>query len=294
MLKKRGLLVAAVLGLLVLGTGVAYAAGEQPPDGLRAGGKITDIDLGASSFTIETLRNGELTVIVSDSTQFHSREGDIQGLEDLEVGMPVHVAGKPGSTGEVLADVVAVGKPGERQDRFRFRGEITDVAASDGSFTLKTLEGEKVEIHVSDRTRFRGRDDSIQGIEDLEVGMLSQVQGLKGPEGKLNALLVGAGAPGDRPDVRAIGEISTIGDRSFTLENRQGRSLTFKVDESTKYRSRDGAATSFEDLEVGMKAVVTGDEIGEGSYKAIMVGVGVPQAAPERRPQTPLQTGPGV
>src|SRR3990170_4746031 len=291
MWKKRGILIAAVASLMVLSTGVAYAADEQPPDGVRAAGKVVNVDLGASSFTIDTLRKGELTVIVSDTTQFRSREDDIEGLDDLEEGMPVIVAGMPGSSGEILADVVAVGKPGERPTRFRHRGEITGVAPDDGTFTLKTLAGEEVEIHVGDRTRFRSRDDSIQGIDDLESGMLAHVQGLKGPGGELNALLVAVGNPEDRPDVRAIGEITAIENQSFTLETRNGRSLTFEVDDSTKYHSRDGSVTSFDDLEVGMKAVVVGDEIDEGQYKAIAVGAGAPQGAPQGERPVPAPAG---
>jgi len=294
MWKKRGILIAVVVSMMVWGTGVAYAADEQPPGGERAAGKIVNIDLGASSFTINTLRKGELTVIVSDTTQFRSREGEIEGLADLEAGMPVIVAGIPGSSGEILAEVVAVGKPGERPTRFRYRGEITGVAPDDGTFTLKTLVGEEVEIRVGDRTRFRSRDGSIQGIDDLEVGMLALVQGLKGSGGELNSLLVAAGNAEDRPDVRAIGVITAIENRSFTLETRQGRSLMFEVDDSTKYRSRDGSVTSFEDLEVGMKAVVAGDEIDTGHYKAIAVGAGAPQGAlqGERPGQAPA--GPGI
>lgn len=294
MWKKRGILIATVVSMMVLGTGVAYAADEQPPDGVRAAGKIVDVDLGASSFTIDTLRKGELTVIVSDTTQFRSREGEIEDLADLEAGMPVIVAGKLGSSGEILAEVVAVGKPGERPMRFRYRGEITGVAPNDGTFTLKTLAGEEVEINVGDRTRFISRDDSIEGIDDLEAGMLALVQGLKGTGGELNALLVAAGNAEDRPDVRAIGVITTIENRSFTLETRQGRSLKFEVDDSTKYRSRDGSVTSFEDLEVGMKAVVVGDEIDGGHYKAIAVGAGVPQGGPQGERPVQAPAGPGV
>jgi hypothetical protein len=178
--------------------------------------------------------------------------------------------------------------------RFRYRGEITGVAPDDGTFTLKTPAGEEVEITVGDRTRFRSRDDSIQGIDDLEVGMLALVQGMKGSGGELNALLVAAGNAEDRPDVRAIGVITAIGSRSFTLETRQGRSLSFEVDDSTNYRSRDGSVTSFEDLEVGMKAIVVGDEIDAGHYKAIVVGAGVPQGAPQGERPSQAPAGPGV
>ncbi len=294
MLKKQSLLIVAVLSLLMLGAGVAYAADEQPPAGLRAAGKVTGVNLAANTFKIETLRNGELTVAVTQTTEFRSRAGDVQGLEDLETGMPVVVAGQRGAEGEVLASVVAVGEPGDRPSCFRARGEITSVAVSDGIFTLKTRTDEELEIHVSDRARFISRDNSVQGIDDLEVGILAQVLGLKGPDGQLNALRVAAGSPEDRPDLRVMGQITLIASDSFTLDNRQGRSITFVVDASTQYRSRDGSVVSFDDLEVGMTAAVAGDRLDDGAYKAVVVGVGSPQETPARPPLAPRPGSPGV
>lgn len=294
MLKKQGLVIACILGLLALSAGVAYAADDPPPGGLRVVGKVTSIDPGTESFTLEALRKGELTVHVSSATKFRSRDGDIHGLGDLEVGMPVVVAGTPVGDGELQADVVTVGKPGERPGRFRLRGEITGISLSDGVFTLKTPSGEEVHVRVSERTRFFSRDDSIHGIEDLEVGMFALAQGVKGPEGQLNALRVAAGSPEDRPDIRSLGVVTAVGEGSFTLESRQGRSLTFEVDESTRYRSRDGSVTSFDDLEVGMHVAVFGDKVSEGTYKAIVIGVGLPKGAPEGDSPVPPPAAPGA
>lgn len=294
MLKRQGLLIAAVLSVLISGAGVAYAAGEQPPAALRAAGKVTGIDLGASSFTIETLRDDELTVVVTDGTQFRSRTGEIQGLEDLEQGMPVVVAGERDAQGELVADVVGVGTPGDRVSRFRAGGEVTRISVSEGVFTLKTRADKELEIQVSDRTRFLSRDNSVQSIDDLDVGMLAQVQGLKGPEGQLHALRVAVGSPGDRPDIRATGQITAIADSSFSLETRQGRTFTFAVDATTRYRSRDGSMTSFDDLEVGMTVTVAGDELDDGKYRAIMIGVASSQRTPSGTAQAPEPLNPGV
>lgn len=296
MVNKRGLLIAAIACVLVLGTGVAYAADDPPPEtaGARAAGKLTAIDLSASSFTMETLREKELTVVVSSSTEFRSRNEAIDGLEDLETGMPVIVVGTPNSKGELLANIVGVGKPGGAQRRFRLQGEIASVGSGEDIFSLRLRDGQELEIHVGEGTRFISRDGSIHGLEDFEAGMLARVQGLKRPDGQLQALVVAAGSPEDRPDIRAAGEITALQDGAFILAGRQGRSVTFNVDEATKYRSRDGNVLSFEDLEVGMKVVATGDEISEGTYRAIMVGVGAGQGAPAASPRGPLSGGPGA
>jgi hypothetical protein len=294
MLKKQGLLILAALGILAWGTGAAYAADDQPPAGQRAVGRISAIDLGADTFTLETLRQSELAVHVTRGTEFRSRAGDVQGIEDLETGMPVVVSGQLDANGELLADVVGVGKPGERPVRFQVRGEITSVEPSGATFSLKNPLGIELEIHVSESTRFLSRDDSITGIDDLQVGMLAQVRVLRGTNGQLNALRAAVGSPEDRPDIRALGEITDIGDNVFTLNTRQGRTLTLAVDGTTRYHSRDGSVTSFEDLQVGMKIAVAADQLSDGTYKAIAVGVGGPEAEPLQLPQIPHPAGPGV
>ena len=54
--------------------------------------------------------------------------------------------------------------------------------------------------------------------------------------------------------------------------------LTFTVDGSTTYKSRDGSIESFEDLQLGMIAAVGGKELGNGDLKAIVVGATLPKS----------------
>jgi hypothetical protein len=294
MSKKQNLLIITVLALLTMGTGVAYAGDDQPPAGHGAAGRIGAIDLSADTFALETMRQGELAIRVTESTEFRSRAGDIEGIEDLEAGMPVVVAGQLGADGELTADVVGLRRPAVRPARFQVRGQITSVDVSDQTFTLKDPAGREFEIRVGERTRFVSRDDSITGIDDLQVGMLAQVQGLRGLAGRLDALRVAAGSAEGRPHIRPIGEITDIGDDSFTMNTRQGRSLTLLVDEMTRYRSRDGSVNSFKDLKVGITVAVAADEMSDGTYKAIVVGVGARRAEPSPVPQSPQSAGPAA
>jgi hypothetical protein len=202
--------------------------------------------------------------------------------------MRLIVAGDADSKGQLLADIIATGKLVNRQERLGLGGEITGIATSDSSFTLKTRDGTEREIHVSDRTRFISRNDDIQGIDDLEIGTICRVRGVNGPDGQLNASVVAAGSPEDRPDIRAVGEITAIGDGSFTLESRQGRSLVLAVDGSTRFLSRDGHVTGLDDLQVGMRAAVAAEGAEDGTYKAIVVWVGTAEQRPESGlPSTP-------
>lgn len=284
-------------------TALMVAAGK-PGDAsnlMRAAGMITAI--GDRTFTIRSREGQELTFAVGERTRFRSRDGSVQSFEDLKTGMGALVIATKGDGDLPLALLVAAGKPKDHPDRFRFAGEITRVTPGQNSFELKTREGEVKTIQVSDRTRFRSRDGSIQSIHDLKQGMLALVAGVKSEEGDLMALLVAAGDPKDRPrppktDVRAAGQIVDLGHRSFSLKTRDGRTLTFLVTESTAFRSRDGSVKSFEDLKVGMLAIVGAEESEDGHLVAVWVGVGKArrdrpgQEPPDRGLRPPLQERP--
>ena len=79
---------------------------------------------------------------------------------------------------------------------------------------------------------------------------------------------------------RAAGKISAVGSSSLTIENRAGESKTFVVDGNTIIRSRSGSISSFDDLEVGMMAVVRGSTLDDGRQLARWLGVGQPPTAP--------------
>lgn len=166
-------------------------------------------------------------------------------------------------------------------ERFRYAGEITGVEPGQGTFSLLTRAGEQLEFQTGERTHYRGPDGSVQGIDDLEPGMKAMVAGIK-KEGVLQALLVAAGNPEDRParprvDVRAAGRVDSKGDGSFTLMTREGELLTFAVTQDTHYKG----IGSFEELEFGMFAAV-GAKQTDGDLVAIWVAA---RQAPEDRPR---------
>ncbi|MGH2619503.1 MAG: DUF5666 domain-containing protein [Anaerolineales bacterium] len=167
------------------------------------------------------------------------------------------------------------------RNRFRYAGEIAGVVAGQGTFTLLTRAGEELEFQTSDRTHYRSPDGSVQDIHDLKKGMKALVAGIK-DEGVLNALLVAAGNPEDRPDrprfdLRVVGRVESKGDGSFTLLTRQGEQLTLKVTDDTHYKG----IGSFGELAVGMHAAV-GAKNTDGELVAIWVAA---RNAPEDRPR---------
>jgi hypothetical protein len=162
------------------------------------------------------------------------------------------------------------------RDEVRRVGVIQTVDLPGKTFTLRTLTGGDVHVHVTGSTEFRSPEGAISGFDDLEQGMRAQVVGKERGAGTIQAtLIVVARAEDLPPTVRVRGEISSVNPASgsFVLQAGDGRSITFKIIERTAFRSRDGSIQSLEDLEPGMKAMVVGVEQ-EGSWNALLVAAG--------------------
>ncbi|MCH7587670.1 MAG: hypothetical protein IIC78_06500 [Chloroflexi bacterium] len=276
---------------------VAAGLPEDVPDARRVSGVIESVNVGEGMFTLETKDGEQLQFVVNDRTRFRSRDQSINGLEDLEPGMAAIVGAVEQTEGPPLALIVGAGKLQDDRERIKVVGEITNVVPGQGTFDLTTHDGNDLTFHVVDKTVFRSRDGSIEDIYDLKAGMKAIVVAIKGEDGNLNAMLVAAGNPEDVPqvDIKAAGEITVLGDRSFTIQTRNQGSLTFSVDGSTIFKSRNGEVTGFDDLQIGMYVGVGAKELGSGQLKAIFVGVarshqrsdsdadGRPRSAPEGR-----------
>ncbi|MGB2897528.1 MAG: DUF5666 domain-containing protein [Anaerolineales bacterium] len=265
---------------------VFAATPEELPELMRLKGEVGS--LGDRSFTLLTEEGRNLNIHVIDRTRFRSRDGEVTALSDLEPGMVALVTAADTEDKGIVALVVAAGTPGgDIRDRvFRTTGEITRVVPGQETFTVQSNEGESITFSTRERTKFRSRDGSITGIHDLKQGMLAMVGAIKMEDGTNQALVVLAGNPEDRPErpnvVTAAGKIVSLGSNSFTVETRSGDQKTFSVDDSTKYKSRDGSVNSFGDLEIGMAAIVGARDLGNGELLAVVVGAGhIPAQRPE-------------
>lgn len=264
---------------------MTVAAGEPDnlPDTFRVSGKVNGVDLQKSMFSLLTDSGDTQRFKVIDRTRFKSRDGSVKGIHDLEIGLPTTVMAVKAEEGLPIAVLVVAGTQQNEPKRFEMLGEITNVVPGQDKFDLLNRAGETISITVSDRTMFRSRDGSIQDIHDLKAGMHAMVAGVVSEDGEHHALLVAAGDPtDDKPqptefDVRAAGRITAIGDRSFTIQTRNQGSLTFVVDESTVYKSREVKIDSFDDLEVGMIVGVVAKTQDDGRLVAVIVGVGQPK-----------------
>jgi hypothetical protein len=241
-------------------------------------GLFSSINIEDGSFQIK-MKDGEVQEIeVGYRTRFRSRDGSILGLSDIEPGMVGSVVAILREEQAPLALWVGVGGFARQRERFTVVGEIINVVPGQGTFELQSRNGDVLLFSVIERTKFRSRDGSIDELHDLKKGMHAFVLGLRNGEGGQIALGIAAGYPDDvralSGDVIALGRIISIDDRSFTIESRYQGNLTFTVNSSTIYKSRNSSAGDFKDLQVGMVATVIAEGLGDSSYNAIVVGVG--------------------
>ncbi len=275
-----------VTAALTLGlTGVAYAEGDAPDNQIRIAGVILNVGFPGQTFAVRTLSGSDVHVHVTGNTQYRSRDGSVQGFDDLVVDMRTVVVGQERGDGAINASVVFAATPEELPEIMRLKGKIDGVG--DRFFTLITEEGRYLTINVIDRTRFRSRDGEVTALSDLEPGMVALVTAADTEDKGIVALVVAAGAPdGDIRErvFRTTGEITNVvpGQETFTVQSNEGESFTFVTGERTKFRSRDGSVTGIHDLKQGMLAMVGAIKMEDGTNQALVVLAGYPQDRPER------------
>ncbi len=84
------------------------AHGQRPR---RAAGEVTAV--GTDSFTLVTRNGEERTIFVDENTRFRGRDGEIEGLDDLEPGMHAFAHGQIQEDGSLLARLVIAGNTPE-------------------------------------------------------------------------------------------------------------------------------------------------------------------------------------
>ncbi len=98
---------------LMVAAGTPGERPDRPKLDARAAGRI--VSLGNRTITLETQSGDRQTFSVDESTQYRSRQGEVGGFGDLQVGMLALIVGTQQEDGSQLARVVAAGHP--PQDR---------------------------------------------------------------------------------------------------------------------------------------------------------------------------------
>ena len=247
---------------------------------IKVRGKITDINTSAGKFSIEKQDGTKMTFFVDENTRYG---GQIQGLEDLQVGWGAAVVAKEPNPGKL----VAVGLiAGAAPDLVKAKGAVTSVTLSGEKFEIETSDGRTIQYFVDEKTRYQGQ---LSSLEELKVGWQAAVAAKEGEDGKLTAVLVIAGT---RPEqIRAKGIIVGVDANAgkFRLEKPDGNVLTIYVDGNTKYR---GQVNGVDDLEKGLRAGFGGfiDEDGKIIARIVIAGNPSPELpeVDDQREERPL------
>jgi hypothetical protein len=187
------------------GMGAGVRAQEQAGGGMLAlvvvtraqvrkyTGQITSVDQAAGTFNLRTRRAGELTFAVDENTRFRTRDGELDGLEDLEAGMVAIVAARvSGEDGVLTARLVgAVSRDQLPSFDKRLAGRV--ISVDKNAFTIQARDGQEYTFQVTGSTKFRSRGAQVQGLEDLEEGMVVLVGAKELGNGRLQAEVVVVG-----------------------------------------------------------------------------------------------------
>lgn len=144
-------------------------------------GEVLEVNLDDETLTVQGKGDEEKVWLVktTDATQYRVPGVDEAGLDDIEVGNHVLIAGQKDQDSENsgVARVIAVIPAGGR-DGLRLRGEVTAVDESNQTFRLDTRRGEFI-ILTDGSTRYLTRGDEEVSFDDIGVGSKVLVAGQK-------------------------------------------------------------------------------------------------------------------
>ncbi|MDI6694332.1 MAG: DUF5666 domain-containing protein [Anaerolineales bacterium] len=268
-------MIAAMLIALLIGAWAfsdASAQGGSPLAELRRGrgvlGQVTAV--ADSQFTLQTRQGETRDFLVDENTRFRSREDADLSLEDLQVGRWVEVFAAPAPNETPAARLVIVLPEDFDPSKMKgLRGLVEAVDLTGSLFKLKDRQGEISSVAVDEQTKFRGQAEEFSELEaGMAVFAVVEVQ----DNGELLAKAVRAGFP----IIRRFGEITAVDVAAgeFTLKTaRTGEELLFRVDENTRFRSKDDQIAGLGDLQPGMVAAVTARQEPDGAL-ALLVAAG--------------------
>ena len=152
-------------------------------------------------------------------------------------------------------------------------GTVTSVGVD--QFQIKTMTGDTVTVHVSDKTQYTEGQNKI-GLEDLKVGDHVMVLGQDNGSNSFTADMVRRPTAGQMARMqnmgdRAFGQIVSINGNQIKVRGRQGDKTINLTDQTTFMK--DGQPSTLKDLKVGDRIFASGkEENGQFTADRIMSG----------------------
>ena len=146
-------------------------------------------------------------------------------------------------------------------------GSITITAINGSSISLETVDGWTRTITVTDETQL-SKDGEDVALVDLEIGDRIRFRQTVDDNGTWTVTAIAVVSPS------VFGQVTAVDGDSITLSQRDGSTVTVRVDGSTTFTVGGQTGKSVSDIELGMIAAASGEENGEGSLDAARVRAG--------------------
>lgn len=247
---------------------------DDPRNLAGAWGKLMAID--GDVLTIKT-PGGDRQVATDAETQV-IRGKEIIGLPDLVVGDPLLAMGRKQDDGPMVA-ITVFAPTDEFLKKHTLRGNVLSVDLDAGALTVEAV-GHKEgiwTIQTTEQTRYRIRGveqptlaDVEEGDEVVIVGRPDEADSRRG-----TARLIAVVPEALAGQSIALGEVMAINGTSFTLQTVLRGEFTILTTEATVYRTRSGKRLTFDDLSIGRRVLVVGEQLEdqEQTVRAKIVGL---------------------
>lgn len=186
---EEGWVIGVLGGKAEDGTNIAtIIVADENPRRVRYVGLVTSLDGKTSTVSILT-RKGDKIFSIDNETKFHGRDGEIEGLDDLQLDMVVIIQSLIQKDGtNIVKHLAAVEKEDLPNFEVKKGGKVISVDSD--TFTIETSDGKEVKFSIDNDTKFRSRGIAIKSLEDLKIGLIALVGGEELADGTFLARLV--------------------------------------------------------------------------------------------------------
>jgi hypothetical protein len=240
----------------------------NPNEWMGVVGIIADIDAEDMTFSVCDKDGESTTFETTDKTRFR---GKAKSFQDLEIGMRARVGAYIQNDGDRFAHTIWTTLPVSR-----YRGEITEINLTSNTFTLQEWrENQDMVFQVDEFTKFQGKADSLQSLQDIKVGMVAMVfaksESTESEQLVARAVISVEKEQLKKYDLRRMGVVISNQHNELTIESPNGQEYHFEIVDDTRWMGRGVTLESLEDLEPGMRVIVAANEIADGKYQAQVV-----------------------
>jgi hypothetical protein len=224
--------------------------------GAGAAGTIQAINTGG--LTLQTKKQGTITVAVSSSTKIV--EGGVQiSLSDLQPHETIAVFGAKQSDGSLSAKLIHVRL---------VRGQVTAINGS-AITIMRGAKGATGTVTTSSATRYYVAGQEVPA-STLQVGDQIGVAGPVSAKTSVTATAIFI------RELKVRGRVTSVNGDTFTMLAKDGTTWTITVSSATKYL-QDGQPAALSDVQRGSLVEVTGLKSGDDALTASIVRIHAPK-----------------